>query len=270
MKKFLLATLALTLTLTVVSLTGCSSTSSSGTATSSIPAEDIAVSVGVAAKNALTIDNSILGVVTGAGVRSSGIKVNEVEGLAYADGWWSGTSSYAYTYTSEGTTTVYTYSYAYNFKVWNAAGTELTTLAALRGVEEESGLSKIWTYSTFTYSMGDSTYTSSYGNSKDDPIKFEGLGTSTPTLSGTMKYAGTYLTTTYSMTFTYDALGMTASGYPNGSITYSVAEGGATTASGGITYNGTNICTVTVTSGGVTSTFTCNLDTGAVTAAGSR
>ena len=262
MKKFVLTSLVIALA--ALTLTGCSSTSSSGgTGTSAIPTADLAASVGVAAKNALTIDNSILGVISAAGVKSSGVNAAVVNDLAYTGGWWSATNNYAYT---EGGTTI-TFSYAYNFRFWNVAGTELTTLSALKTAITGGDISKGHVYATFTYDIGGSTSTTYYGNSKDDPLKFEGLGTTTPTISGTLKYAGTYSTTSYSMTFTYASLGMTSGGYPNGEISYSVTEAGAGTVSGKVTYTGTKNATITVVTKAGTSTFTCDLDTGAVTAA---
>lgn len=260
MKKFLLASLALTLA--VVSLTGCSSTSSSGTATSSIPAEDIAVSVGVAAKQALSIDSGITTVI--GGLSASGLKASTAD-IAYTGGWWTGSDSYSVTYTSEGTTISSTMSWEYNFRLFDKSGAEIKTTAEAKAALEEN-LGEIWLYTTYTYTSGSTTSTYSYGTSKDAPLKFVGIGTSTASVSGTMKFTSSYLGTAYSLTFTYDALGLNASGLPTGSLSYSVTEGGATTASGSVVYNGTDVCQVSVTTGGVTYNFTYNMTTGVVTA----
>ncbi|MCU0640844.1 MAG: hypothetical protein MUC35_02005 [Candidatus Margulisbacteria bacterium] len=259
MKKYLLASLLFVLA--VATLTGCgSSTSSSSTTTSAVPPASIAGSVGVASKDLLAIDNSILGVVT-----SAGIKAAAVSDLAYSGGWWSGTNDYSSSY--EGV--VYGYVYTYNFRVWDAGGNELTTLASLRGVGDDAvaGISRIWTYTTLNTTIGSASYSSTYGNSKDDPLKFDGVGASGSTVTGTVKFAGSYSTTSYTMTFTYSSLGMTASGYPNGSITFTMTEGGATTATGSITYNGTRYCTIAITTGGTSYSYTCDLTDGSVTAA---
>lgn len=264
MKKVL--SLTLVLGLGVMLFAGCNSTSS-GTASTSVPATAAATSVAALASTSLGIDNSILGVFSYASVKTSGMKLAAPTGIAYgSDGWWA--CSNVWDYGS------YSYNYDYAFKVWNAAGTEITTSAALKGVAPEgegsADVSKIWTFtkfvSTLTATSGTVSITYQFGESKDKPLKFEGIGTSTYTINGYTKYSGSYAGESYDVIMNYNSLTLTTAGYPSGTVSFSFKVSAGEAYAGTITYDGTSTATLAITSGG-TGTYTVNLDSGAVVAA---
>lgn len=264
MKKLL--SLALVLGLGAMLMAGCNSTSS-GTASTSVPATAAATSVAALASTSLGIDNSILGVFSYASVKTSGMKLAAPTGIAYgSDGWWACSNVWD---SGSG----YSYNYDYAFKAWDKAGTEITTAAGLKGVAEIEGsdkVSKIWTFtkfiSTLTATSGTVSITYQFGESKDKPLKFEGIGTASYKIDGYTKYSGSYAGESYDVIMNYSSLTLTTAGYPSGVVNFSFKVSAGEAYAGTITYDGTSTATLAITSGG-TGTYTVNLDSGAVVAA---
>ncbi len=255
MKKVLSLVLVLGLGLLLVS--GCNQgTTSSGGTTVSIPAATIADSVGSSAILTLSIDNSILGVF---GVSSaSSVRASEPSTPSYgSDEWWTSTNIYT-------TEANITHNATYNFKVWVAEG-EVTTLLGLDGITL-STVAKLQTYTTWTTTFGTSSFSMSYGASKSDPLTFDGYNTiSNQSIDGPISYTNTYDGETYQIVIDYVTLTLNSSGYPTGSVNWSVSVGGSAVYAGTITFDGTTTATITFTTG-ATGTYTVNLLTGIVSA----
>ncbi|MBU1026784.1 MAG: hypothetical protein KKA31_03540, partial [Candidatus Margulisbacteria bacterium] len=256
MKKVLNLVLVLGLGLFLVSGCNQGTTSSGGGTTVSIPAATIADSVGSSAMLALSIDNSLLGVfgVTSASsARASAPTTPTYE----ADGWWISTNSYS----ASGVT----HEATYYFKVWTAGG-EVTTLTGLAAITS-STIAKLQTYTTWTTTISTVSYTMKYGASKSDPLTFDGYNTaSSQSIDGPISYTSTYTGETYQIVIDYVTLTLNSSGYPTGSVNWTVSVGGSAVYAGTITYDGTTTATITFTTG-ATGTYTVNLLTGVVTAA---
>jgi hypothetical protein len=197
------------------------------------------------------MDNGVVGVVTNLSI--SGLKAASPATPNYgADGFWATTDSYSASGVS--------YAISYKFKVWNAAGVEIITLADLQAVTGASDLSRLSTYTTIDYTYSGGSFSMSYGSSTSNPLIFN---YDTATINGPITLTNSYSGTSYSITFTYADLASTVSGYPTGSVSWSMAEGSSTVASGTVTFNGTSTATVAFTSG-YSGTYTVNLDTGLV------
>lgn len=231
-------------------LTGCQSASTpSGT---SVPASSIASDIGTMAKNSLAMDNGVLGVVDTLSISSIRAATPATPTFG-TDSFWVTTDSY--------TASGITFDSNYKFRVWNATGTEITTLADLQAVSSYSDISKIWTYTTITYTYTGGSYSISYGSSVSDPLKFDYASN---TISGPITMTSAYSGTTYSISLTYSNLTASATGYPTGLINWSMSEGGSTVAAGTVTFIGTSTATITFTSG-YSGTYTVDLTTGLVT-----
>jgi hypothetical protein len=239
-------------------LTGCQTASSP--ASTSIPTAAAASSIGLLAKDGLSIDNSVMGIFSYA--QSAGApRANAPTSITYgSDGWWSAVNTYSM---DEGGVT-YSFDYNYKFKVWNRAGVEITTAADLDTMDDTT-VGKLWMAVTFTYGSGGTTGSYTFGTSTASPMKIEGYGTSGQTIDGTITYSSKYNTESYETSITYNTLSMSTSGYPSGSVTWNLKTNGSTVYSGSITYDGTNIAICTFSSG-ASGSYSVNLDTGAVTA----
>ena len=263
MKKLL--SLALVLGLGAMLMAGCNSTSS-GTASTSVTATAAATSVAALASTSLGIDNSILGVFSYASVKTSGMKIATPGDIAYgSDGWWTCLNTWE--------ASAYSYRYEYAFKAWDKAGAEIKTAAGLKGVAEMEGsdkVSKMWTFTNFTTTWtatsGTVSITYQFGESKDKPLKFEGIGTASYKIDGYTKYSGSYAGESYDVIMNYNSLTLTTAGYPSGTVSFSLKVSAGEAYAGTITYDGTSTATLAITSGG-TGTYTVNLDSGAVVAA---
>lgn len=250
MKK--LFSLVLILSLGVLLVAGCSSTSSGGGGDPTVPASTVASDLGTMGKNSLALDNGILGVISVAG--ASGAKAMAPTTPTYSSSWWTSTDSYS----SSGLT----YDITYKFRVWDTNGTEITTLQGLAAISSALDISALWTYTTITYTFSGGSYSISYGSSTSDPLKWSGYNTSSHTISGPLSFSSSYSGTSYGITITYSSLTLSG-GYPSGNVTVSITEDGSEVAAGSIAFNGTNLATVTFTSG-LSGTYTVNLDTGLV------
>lgn len=259
MKKLL--ALFLVLGLGALLIAGCSSTTS-GSTTTSVPASVAAADLAALASTSLSVDNSILGVAPYA-MTASGARVRMATPTtpAYSGGWWSSIN--------EWTSGSITYSYNYKFKVWNTAGTEITTAAGLDVVDSDN-ISKLWTYTNFdttmTTSSGAFTISYQFGESTDKPLKFEGIGGASPTIDGLVKYTSSYGGENFNISMTYNTLALNSSGYPSGTVDFSFNVGGGVAYAGTITYDGTSSATIAFTSG-ASGTYVVNLDSGDVTTA---
>ncbi|MBU0629321.1 MAG: hypothetical protein KKC80_00185 [Candidatus Margulisbacteria bacterium] len=267
MKKLL--SLALLLALGLFAVSGCGTTTG-GTVSTTIPTAAAATSIGALASTSLTVDNNILGVTAYAtSVKSSQVRASSPTTPAYSGGWWTSAATWAETF--EGFS--YTYDWQYQFKIWNTAGTEITTPAGLDPGGDglsASDVSKIWAYVTFDYTLtttsGAFTTHYQFGESTAKPFKMEGFGTASRLMDGYTKYTGSYGGDSYSISFTYSALSLTSTGYPSGSVSFSFSVSAGEAYAGTITYDGTNTALLTFTSGG-TGTYAINLDTGTTTVA---
>ena len=231
------------------SVTGCGSSSSSSTST--IPASATAASIGSSAYNSITIDDTILGLpdVT---VEASSLRANSPSTPVYgADGWWTSSNS-----ASAGGIS---YGYYYKFKIWDNSDTEVTSLPA-------SSINKIYAYCTFEVTSASATtsFLLSFGESTSSPLIFDEINGASPTISGTLSYSSTYDGDTYVSSITYSSVSMSASGYPDGEVDFSVSFGGSTALSGTITYDGTATATITFSTASGGGTYTVDLETGAV------
>ncbi len=248
MKKVI--SLMLVLGLGVLLAAGCASTSSS---TTSVPESSAASNVGTMAKSSVSVDNAVVGVMVIQSV--AGAKASTVANLLYgSDGWW--------TYTDNYTLTIYTYDYSVKFKAWDANGSEITTLAGIQAVTSSSDISKVWLYVTENITVtGSGSYTIKYGASITDPLKFDyTLGT----ISGPLVFSSTYGSESFEMTYTYSSVSVSASGYPNGTVSLAIKSNGNQVATADIVFNGTSTCTVQF-AGAYTGKYSVNLDTGAAT-----
>ncbi|MFA6170209.1 MAG: hypothetical protein WCW67_04795 [Candidatus Margulisiibacteriota bacterium] len=257
MKKLL--SLALVLGLGAMLMAGCSSTSSP---TTSVPTSYAASSIGALASTGLAIDNSILDVAPYA-MAANGARVRMAAPTAPAygsDNWWTSTNTW--------TSSSYTYTYNYKFRIWKSTGSEITTAAELDAADHDN-ISKLWTYTTFdttlTTTSGAVTITYQLGESTDKPLKFEGIGSASPTIDGLLKYSGAYGGESFNISMTYNSLTLNASGYPSGTVDFSFNVSGGVAYAGTITYDGTSSATLAFTSGG-SGTYTINLDSGVVAA----
>ncbi len=246
----------LILSLGVLLVSGCQQAT---THEPTIPADQLASSLGAMAKDSLAIDSGLIND-TFPSLSAMGVNVTAVSTPEYTDGWWSFGDSYT---NPSGDT----YTRSFQIKVWDAFGAEIVTLAGLRAIDETTDISKLWIYSTWTVSFADGpSYTIKFGNSTSDPLKFEGYNTADHSISGPISFSSTYQEASFEISFTYGDLQMTESGYPSGSIDFDIYENGNLVVSGSITFNGTNIATITFTTG-YSGTYTVDLDSGAVTPA---
>lgn len=250
------AILAVAILLTV----GCGST----TSTTAVPESTAASGLGILAKDGLGIDNSIIGVFSSA-MSASPVKASSPTTPSYSGGWWSCTNSYTQVFTYEGTTYTYSHSYDYQFKVWDDSGVEVTTSSVLDG-RTSSNISKIWLYSTDTFSSNGASSTMKFGASTTTPLKFEGYNTGTLTITGPMSFSSSYGGSSYEITLTYASVGLNTSGYPSGAISFSISVNGSATYAGTITYSGGSTATIEFTTGG-TGKYTVDLIYGTVTPA---
>jgi hypothetical protein len=242
----------LVLGLGIMLLTGCQSSSTSTPSGGSVPATSLASDLGQMAKNSLAMDSGVIGVAQL--LSASGIKAQApATPVMGTDGYWYSSDSFS---GSSGMS----YDYQYKFRIWNAAGTEMVDTAGLATINSNSDVSKVWVYITCTYTYTGGSYTISFGNSVSDPLKFD---YSTSTVTGPIAMSSTYSGTNYGITMTYNNLSTNVSGYPTGSVSWTVSEGGTTTCAGTIVFDGDATAVVTFTSG-YSGTYTVNIDTGVV------
>jgi len=233
---------------------GCSPTSSS---TTTLPAATAAEGLGDLAVQSLAADNGVLGVITSLSI-SSPTAASPSTATYEADGWWTATEN-----TSSG---IYTYSLTYRFRLWDLSNNEVTTLAGLQSATA-STISKLWIYTSKEMTYSGNSYTFSMGTSISDPLKFEDYNsTTTKSIDGPMQMVASYSGNAYTVTYDYDTVTLNASGYPSGTITFSISGSSYTTMTGSIVFNGTSTATLTFT-GALSGSYMVDLDTGDVTAA---
>ncbi len=240
-----------------LSTLGCSSGGT--TATTTLPASTAATAVGLAATNSFGIDDTIIGVAQGSALSSASDGFVSICTPTYgSDDWWVSSESYSLGSIS--------FAYTYKFKIWDAQGDEITDISTLNSVAS-SDISKLWIYSTLDYTTSAASYSFSYGSSTSSPLKFTDYNSSTSTtISGPMSCTGTYSSKSFIVTYTYNDLTLSSSGYPTGSVTMSITGDSLTTIAGTITFDGTSTAVLAFTSG-VTGTYSVDLDDGTVTAA---
>lgn len=242
--------LAIMSLLLLVGLVGCQQSTSTST-TPPVPANTCAASVGSLAFTSLYIDNISLGAVGVSGAMSA--QTTLATPVYGTDGWWSA----QFTYGSAAVTV--------NFRVWNTSGTEIVNSTGLNALTIAT-TDKLWIYTTWV--VGSTTM--SFGTSKDNPLKFAGIYSTSSTnksISGPIALSGTDEDgTSYSIAVTYSTVTLSSSGYPNGTVTVSVTSGGQEIMAGSLVCIGTNSATFTFTSG-YSGSYAVNLDTGVVTAA---
>jgi hypothetical protein len=248
MKKLL--SFALVLGLGAILLSGCQQAQQA--AAPPVPASTAANSVGSLVSTGLGIDNILMGAVGVAGVSAKEVKTTTIATPEYgADGWWHVTFTYG------GSISVDSY-----FRIWSTAQ-EITTNADLDNLALKN-VDKLWIYAA--WSIG--SVTMNFGASKDNPLKFTGVGansTSAKSLSGPISFAGTDEDgTSYSITLTYSDVSLSSSGYPNGNVSFSISSGGTEVIAGTISFNGTATATLTFSTG-YSGTYSIDLLTGAAT-----
>lgn len=130
----------------------------------------------------------------------------------------------------------------------------------------ESGdvLSAIFEYAVFQYDLITpevTSYTTTLGRSKTDPLKLESMNT-VPSITGPASYSGAYGDVSLSVSIAFSGLTLDAvSGYPEGSVSFSVSSGSEIAYTGTISYNGTSTATIVFSGGG---TYTVDLSSGEV------
>jgi len=237
----------------VVALAGCQTASTSTDPT--VPEGTLAGACGTLAAGSLSIDNSVMGVI-GLSVPASEVRMSAPSTPEVDGDWWTSTNNWTYGGT--------TYTISYNFRLVNSSGTVCNTQALLDGLTAGT-LDDVWMYVSWGISSSTSSLTLTYGNSKDDPLKVEGLINTPKTISGPVSISGSEDGTAYSMTLTYGELALGTSGYPTGTVTVTFKEGSSTVAEATIVFNNTDTATITFTSG-YSGSYTVDLDTGIVTA----
>jgi hypothetical protein len=247
----------LILSLGILLVSGCQQAT---THEPTVPADQLASSLGVVAKDSLRIDSDLINT-TFPSLSVMDVNATAVSTPEYTDGWWT----FGDSYTDSGG---FTYTRSFQVKVWDAFDAEITTLAGLQAIDDTTDISKLWIYATWNVTYSGATYTIKFGASTSDPLKFEGYNTADQSISGPISYTSTYQEQSFEISYTYGDLQMTGSGYPTGSITFNVYENNNLVVSGTITFDGTNIATIAFTTG-LSGTYTVNLDTGAVTPASS-
>jgi hypothetical protein len=222
-----------------------------------IPEDTLASGLATLSKNALEIDNAIgnAGEMKNFKVSAMGVHAFAITITRSADDWFTGTDSFPIG-------TDLTRSRELNFKVYALNGVEITNPADLPNYSP-SNISRIVTYSTYTDTYTGGSYTISFGSSKTKPLTF--YYSPTKTIDGPVHYLSSYQGDDYQITFDYGTLGLSASGYPTGSVNWATYVDTQTCAQGGLSFNGTSTATATFTDGG-TGTYYVNLDSGAVSA----
>jgi len=255
MRKLLIFVLMLGLGIVLVS--GCQEAMGPSV---TIPEDTLASGLATLAENSLQIDNAIgqASKMTGFKVSALGVHAFAITISRSADGWFTGIEP-PYTLPNG-----ITYDRDLNFKVWDTNGIELTNPDQLIGLLRTS-VGKIQTASTIVFTHTGGSYTIRYGASKSDPLTF----TYSPSkiIDGPVYYLSSYQGSDFQITFDYGSLGLSASGYPSGSVNWATYVDSASVAQGGLSFNGTSTATATFTTGG-TGTYYVNLDLGTVAVAG--
>ena len=230
-----------------VALTGCQQAQQSSS--SAVPASTAAAQIGASASNSVNLSSVIFSAVGIQSAATKGVLAKTATVTpVYASGWWSFTLSYGGGITLDA-----------SFRVWDS-NSEITNTTAL-GNLTSANVKDLWVYATLT--MG--TASIKMGNSTTDPLKLTGLPGS-KVLNGSISSNASYSGTSYSVIIAYSSLSIDTSGYPNGNINFSITSGGSTIYAGTIAFNGSSLATITFTSGS-SAKYTCNLVSGAVTAA---
>jgi len=235
-----------------VLITGCQQASSP---TATLDPSTAAAAVGQAVSSSLTFD-SLLGF---SAMSVQSVKAQTTGFLSpEADGWWGVTLS-SLTFDSQSV------SIEAHLRLYASTGALIDTQTEFGQIGGALTLDKLYMYGTLSYS-GIASFTVNLGNSKADPFKIEGLSvTGGGTVSGTVSNTTIANGETLVVSMTYNAVTLSASGYPNGTVDFSITYAG-TTYAGTITFNGTALASMTFTQG-LTGTYTINLITGMVTTA---
>ena len=220
----------------------------------SIPESSAASGVGDMSKLSVAIDNAIvddvLGVLSATAIRAFRPSTPEVG----ADNWWHSSDSY--------TAGDKTHTRDFYFKIWDANGTLVVTKAQLGDIYF-STIGKLYTYTTWTVSSADSSYTVKLGKSESDPLIFEGYN-NTETLSGPVVYESSYNDASFVINLTYGNLTVSGSGYPSGSVGIRVTTDSSTLYEATLLFDGDATAELTFTLGG-TGSYIINIDNGEVT-----
>jgi len=253
MKKLLSTVLVLGLGILLVS--GCQQAQEESAP--SIPASVIADSLGEAIIESLDMDNDIgtAGGIGGFSVLAAGIRASAITITRSADGWFTGTDSFEAGGTFQ--------EREINCKVWDSQGIEVTDPADLPNLTL-STISKIQTYSIITYTFSGGSFNITYGASKSDPLTFTYLPSKS--IDGPINYTSSYQGDEFQITFDYGSLGLSASGFPSGTVDWAVYVGSSQIYAGTIIFNGTSLATITFTTG-ITGTYLVDLVSGVVTPA---
>lgn len=230
----------------LVALYGCQQAQQATAPT--VPVGTCASAVGILANTAVTIDNTALGAVS----IIAGVSAKTVSTPTYDGTWWNVTYSL-------GTDDI-----TFKFKVKTMAGSwvsDVTVLHALHIADvDELVMATSYVSSTMTMTFG----------TVSSPLTFKGVGLTTATgksIDGPITLSGTDSDgTSYSVTITYSALSLSASGYPDGNISFSISSGGSVIVAGNLVCDGTVNATLTFTSG-YSGSYAVRLDDGTVTVA---
>lgn len=235
-----------------VFVSGCGTTSSGG-GSSSLPKSTAATAVGyLVGSTIMTFSDVPIGTTSLAGIsKKSGYSFD-------SEGWVS--ASYEASDPSFG-------SYSFDMKV-RIYGLVTGLIDSSSKMDEFSSsgdeLEEIWQYTTMDFDLTSPeamSFNIVLGNSKSDPIKLENM-TTVPSLTGPTRYSGSYGGDSFSVTMNYSGLSQNPStGYPSGSVSFSVFVGSSPAYTGTLTFNGTSTATI-VFSGG--ESYTLDLETGTV------
>lgn len=253
MKRFL--TLLIILGTASLLITGCQQAAKPA---GSIPQNTVASGIATLAKNSVEIDNALgkAGGMTGFKASAAGISAYAITITRSADGWFTGSDHY--------TLGVITYDRELNFKVYALNGNEITSPAQLPSYST-SNISRLQTYSTISYTGSAGSYTINFGASKADPLTFTYYPSKA--IDGPVYYSGSHDGQNFQITCDYGNLGLSASGYPSGSINWAVYIDSSAVASGSLSFDGTSTATLSFSSGG-SGNYLINLSSGTATPAG--
>jgi len=238
--------------LLLVGLMGCTQSTSTST-TPPVPVNTCATSVGSMVYQSVTADNLALASIGVYGLGAAGI-VNKAP--TYSAGWWSTSETISIS--------TMTMAYTYNVKITDVGGNLIDTAAKLDALLL-ANVDRVETYTTVTITSITGTTTSftiSLGASKDNPLIFTGVGSnsiSAKSISGPVSYSGSDSDgTSYAVSMTYSSVTLSASGYPSGTITFSISSGGSEIVAGSFVGDGDATATLTFTSG-YSGSYTVNL-----------
>jgi len=227
-----------------------------------VSAATSAASVGSLVYQSSALDSTTLGFIGISGLSAKGVKTKNP---TLSGDWWSTTESI-----SAGGVTI---SYSMHAKITDVNGTVINSQALLDALSL-ANTDRVDTYGTLTITttVGTTTATSTMTmGSSSSPLAFTGVGsnsTSAKSVNGTVSFSGSDSTTntTYSVSLTYSNVTIAASGYPSGTVSFTVSSSSSQVYAGTVTFNGTATATLAFTSG-ASGTYTVYINTGAVVAA---